>query len=184
MTAACLTPAEPEMNGGCGYNAGGRPWRVARGAGAGIGKTKETSSVKILVAVDDSACSKRMLAYLVSHEPWSEGRHEWTVFHGVQPLPHRAAALSEPDTVKAYYESDAERVLRPVRAFLQRHGIQATFLHKVCAPGHEIARLARPGRFDLVILGSHGRGAVGSAVLGSVAQKVLAQTRTPVLVVR
>ncbi len=140
--------------------------------------------MRILVAVDDSTCSKRMLAYLVSHEGWCNGGHAWTVFHGVPPLPHRAAALADPPSVEGYYASDAERVLRPVRSFLKRHGIQPTFLHKLCTPEREIARLADSGRFDLIVMGSHGRGAVGGAMLGSVAQKVLASTKLPVLLIR
>ena len=140
--------------------------------------------MKMLVAVDDSDCSKRMLAYLVSHEVWCGEGQAWTVFHGVPPLPHRAAALADQASVEGYYASDAERVLRPVRSFLKRHGLQPTFLHKVCPPAREIARLANSGRFDLVVMGSHGRGALGAAALGSVTQKVLAATNTPVLVIR
>jgi nucleotide-binding universal stress UspA family protein len=138
----------------------------------------------MLVAVDDSECSKRMLAHLVSHERWCGEGQAWTVFHAVPPLPHRAAALADPDSVEDYYAGDAERVLRPVRTFLKRHGIEPTCVHKVCPPAREIARLANSGQFDLVVMGSHGRGAAGGAVLGSVVQKVLASTRTPVLVVR
>lgn len=139
--------------------------------------------MKILVAVDDSACSKRMLGYLVSHESWCSAAQQWTVFYAVPPLPHRAAALADPARVEDYYASDAERVLRPVRRFLKRHGLQPDFVHKVCPPAREIARLANSGRFDLVVMGSHGRGAVGRAVLGSMVQKVLASTTTPVLVI-
>lgn len=39
-------------------------------------------------------------------------------------------------------------------------------------------------RCDLVVMASHGRGSVGSLLLGSVTQKVLAQSAVPVLVVR
>lgn len=78
----------------------------------------------------------------------------------------------------------SKRVLRPVRSFLKRHGIQPTFLHKICPPAREIARLANSGRFDLVVMGSHGRGALGAAALGSVVQEVLALTKMPVLVIR
>lgn len=140
--------------------------------------------MRMLVAVDDSDCSKRMLAYLVSHERWCGEAVAWTVFHAVPPLPHRAAALPDPASVADYYASDAERVLRPVRSFLKRHGIQPVFVHKVCPPAREIARLANAGKFDLVVMGSHGRGVVGAAVLGSVVQTVLASTKMPVLIVR
>ncbi|MDZ5456787.1 universal stress protein [Azohydromonas lata] len=138
----------------------------------------------MLVAVDDSDCTKRMLAHLVSHERWCGKDVAWTVFHAVPPLPHRAAALADPASVEDYYASDAERVLRPVRSFLKRHGIQPTFVHKICPPAREIARLANTGKFDVAVMGSQGRGAVGGAVLGSVVQQVLASTRLPVLIIR
>ena len=44
--------------------------------------------------------------------------------------------------------------------------------------------LAKKGKFDLVIMGSHGHGALGSLMLGSAASKVLAQCKVPVLIVR
>lgn len=140
--------------------------------------------MKILLAVDGSPCTKRMLAYLVTHEAWSAAGHQYVVFHGVPPLPHRAAAFASPAEVRACYEDDAQRVLGPVRIFLERHGIEATFLHKVCRPAREIARLATARHFDLVIMGSHGRGKLGSVVMGSVATQVLALCRTPVLIFR
>jgi len=37
---------------------------------------------------------------------------------------------------------------------------------------------------DLVCMGSHGRGGLGRALLGSVAQQMLAHSRRPVLVLR
>ena len=39
-------------------------------------------------------------------------------------------------------------------------------------------------RFDLIAMGSHGRTPLGSALLGSVALRVLAQCKVPVLIVR
>ncbi|NML17117.1 universal stress protein [Azohydromonas caseinilytica] len=140
--------------------------------------------MKILVAVDGSACSKRMLAHLVSEAMWRGDSHQYTVFHGIEPLPHRAAALAPPPTVRALYDSQAEAVLRPVRTFLHRHGIDARFVHKVCRPAREIARMAAVQHFDLVIMGSHGHGRLGNAVLGSVVTQVLAQAKTPLLVFR
>lgn len=75
-------------------------------------------------------------------------------------------------------------MLQPVRVFLQRHGIEASYRHRVGPPARDIVRLARAGRFDLVVMGSHGRSGLAGAELGSVVQKVLALGRLPVLVVR
>lgn len=140
--------------------------------------------MKILLAVDASRCTQRMLAYLVAHGEWLRASNEFIVFHGVPALPHRAAALAAPDDIEAVYDSDAQAVLKPVRTFLQRHGIQARFVHAVGRPAHEITRLAQRHRVDLIVMGSHGHGAAGAMVLGSVATRVVAQSKVPVLIIR
>jgi|KBSMisStaDraftv2_1062788.scaffolds.fasta_scaffold545371_2 nucleotide-binding universal stress UspA family protein len=139
--------------------------------------------MKILIAVDGSAYTRRMLDYLASHD-WLCSGHAMTVLAVVLPLPHRAAAFAGRDLAHSYYEDDAEQVLRPVREFMQSHGLEAEFHHKVGHPAECIARMATEGGYDLVVLGSHGHGTVGNLVLGSVTTKVLALCQTPALLIR
>ncbi|MEO7007593.1 MAG: universal stress protein, partial [Caldimonas sp.] len=94
------------------------------------------------------------------------------------------AAFADRDRVRGYYDDDAETVFRPIRRFLKRQGIDATFVHRIGNPAEDIARLAEKGKFDLLVMGSHGHGALGNLVLGSVATKVLARCSTPVLLIR
>ena len=139
--------------------------------------------MKILLAVDGSDHTDRMLSYLLAHEEWVNAGHAFTVFHAVAPLPHRAAALAVPDVVRGYYEDDARVVLEPVRSVLAAHGIQAHFEHCIGDPAGEIAACARRGNFDLLVMGTRGHGALANLVLGSVATKVLAACTVPVLLV-
>ncbi len=140
--------------------------------------------MKILLAADGSAYTKRMLAYLERQDQWFDPDHQYTVFHGIAALPHRAAAFAEPDVIHNYYADDAEVVFRPIRRFMKRRGINATFVHKIGNPAEKIAKLAEKGKYDLLVMGSHGHGALRNLVLGSVATKVLAQCSTPVLLIR
>lgn len=140
--------------------------------------------MKILVAVDGSPFTRRMLAFLAAHNGWLGAQHSYTVLYCVAPLPHRAAAFADKPDVQALYREDAENVLKPVRAFFQRRGLTAQFAHRIGPAASTIARLAEQQRFDLVVLGTHGRGALAGLVLGSVATKVLSLCRTPVLLVR
>lgn len=48
----------------------------------------------------------------------------------------------------------------------------------------EIVRLADSGKYDLVVMGTHGRSGIRRLVLGSVAEKVLRRAGIPVLTVR
>ena len=139
--------------------------------------------MKILLAVDGSQFTQRMTNYLASHA-WLTSGNTFTVFDTVLPVPHRAAAFVGLDTVKLYYADDARVVLDPVREFLQSHGVQAEYVHKVGHPAEEIARYADQHGFDLVMMGSHGHGLLTNLVMGSVATKVLAQCKVPLLLVR
>jgi nucleotide-binding universal stress UspA family protein len=75
-------------------------------------------------------------------------------------------------------------VLKPIRSFFGKQGIKADFVGKVGPAADLIADTATKGRFDLVMMGSHGHGTLKNLVLGSVATKVLAQCSTPVLLIR
>jgi nucleotide-binding universal stress UspA family protein len=140
--------------------------------------------MKTLLAVDGSDYTKRMLSYLATHKDFLGTAQACTVLYVVLPVPHRAAAFAGPEMVHGYYEDDARVVLEPIQAFMREQGIEATFVHKVGHPSDEIASYAEAGNFDLVVMGSHGVGALKNLVLGSVATKVLARCTVPVLLVR
>jgi len=50
-------------------------------------------------------------------------------------------------------------------------------------PAEEILKEARDGGCDLIVMGTHGKGALENTFVGSVARRVLRRTRRPVLVV-
>src|SRR5262245_35692346 len=52
------------------------------------------------------------------------------------------------------------------------------------SPAPEIVKYARDTGVDLIVMGTHGRGLVAHAVLGSVAEKVVRSAPCPVLTVR
>ena len=140
--------------------------------------------MKILIAADGSHYTKRMLAYLGAHPELLGPKHDYTVVHSVLAVPHRAAAYVGADAVRRFYEEDAEAVFKPIRAFFEQQDIQAKYVHTVSHAGESIAKLAEDGKFDLIVMGSHGHGELVNLVLGSVATKVLAKCSTPVLLVR
>ena len=140
--------------------------------------------MKILLAVDGSPYTKKMLAYLTTHDELFALSNEYTVFTVQPPLPPRALAAVGKEIVDAYYADEAEKVLAPVSKFLLRHGIDAKSSWKTGRAGETIAKFADGGKFDLLIMGSHGYGTLANLVMGSVATQVLAHCKVPVLLVR
>ncbi|MBI3155514.1 MAG: universal stress protein [Burkholderiales bacterium] len=140
--------------------------------------------MKILIAVDGSPFTKRMLAYLTAHDEFPGRSHDYTVLSVVAPVPPRAAAVVDKATLDGYYEDEAEKVFKPIRSFLARQGIEARYQYKVGHAGETIASIADKGKFDLLVMGSHGHGTLTNLVMGSVATKVLAHCKVPVLLVR
>jgi nucleotide-binding universal stress UspA family protein len=63
-------------------------------------------------------------------------------------------------------------------------GARATSLVLEGAPADRIVRAARAQRADLIVMGTHGRGAMAKLFLGSVAGRVVATSLCPVLTVR
>ena len=140
--------------------------------------------MKILVPVDGSSYTKRMLAYLVAHDEWLGNAHHYTVLHAVPAVPPRAASVLDKAVLKSYYDDEAEKVLKTVRTFFEKQKVRAEFVSKVGPAADVIAAAANKGKFDLLLMGSHGHGTLGNLVLGSVATKVMSQTDVPVLLVR
>jgi nucleotide-binding universal stress UspA family protein len=140
--------------------------------------------MKILLAVDGSAYTKKMLAYLSTHEALFSTAHDYTVFTACHPVPARAASVVGKQVIQEHHTEEAERVFAPVAKFLLRHGIDAKTAWRTGPPGLCIAKFAEAGKYDLVVMGSHGHGTLVNLVTGSVATQVLAACRVPVLLVR
>ena len=140
--------------------------------------------MKILFAADGSQYTKGVLHYLGAHPQWLDPVHEYTVLHCVLKVPHRAGIFERLAVVRGLYDDDAESVLRPIRAFFEKHAIDAKFVYEIGSPARHIAALAEAGKFDLLIMGSRGLGTFAGFIFRSVATRVLSSCTTPILLVR
>jgi hypothetical protein len=140
--------------------------------------------MKILLAVDGSKYTQKMLAYLATHEPLFAPTHQYTLFTVQPPFPARVKTALGAEATRNYHAEQAERVLAPAFKFLARHGLNPASSWKLGHPGEAIAKLAETGHFDMLVMGSHGHGTWGNLVMGSVATQVLAHCKVPLLLVR
>ena len=141
---------------------------------------------KILVATDLSDTSERALAAAV--ELAREHDAALRIVHVVNDL------ATEPWAVEAYgvdfdalmaevrSRAGADLVAQVTRIAPPLADVRAQVL--VGKPAVEILRDAASTKADLLVLGSHGRGPVRRAFLGSVADRVLREAGCPVLIVR
>lgn len=140
--------------------------------------------MKILLAADGSECTRRAVKYLVTHLKTFGERPEVCLLHVQPPIPGRAAAAVGSAMLRRYYGEEHRRALAPVARALKAKGVRHSLVGLVGDPGTTVGDYAARGRFDLVVMGSHGRGALGGLVLGSVVRKVLAGCKVPALIVR
>ena len=139
--------------------------------------------MKILLPIDGSDYTKRMLGYVAAHDEFLGAAHEYTVFTAVAPIPAHAARFLERGTLDDYYREQAEAVLGPVRKFAEQNGWNVRMVHAHGHPAEAIATQAEADKPDLIVMGTHGHSALGNLVLGSVATGVLARCKVPVLLI-
>ena len=95
-------------------------------------------------------------------------------------------ALGEPNYSRALGESlgEAQRILEDARRVaLNTGGPEPQIEWLAGAPIETIVQTAQTGGYDLVVMGTLGRGRLGAALLGSVSSAVAAKAGRPVLIV-
>lgn len=140
--------------------------------------------MKVLLAVDGSPYTQRMLDYLVEHPDLLGKVEEYTALTVVPAIPSHPASFLGRQVVDDYYKEQADTVLDPIRAFAQKQGWKLDARHAAGNGPEAIAKLANSGQFDLLLMGTHGHSALSGLVLGSVTSRVIAQTKLPVLLIR
>lgn len=140
--------------------------------------------MKILLAIDGSQYTQRMLAYLAAHPELIGPSGEFTALTVVTPLPPHVTGYIDRASLQKYYDDQAEEVLKTVRSTVAEHRWKPTYVTKVGHAADTIASTAKEGHYELVMMGSHGNSPLTSLVMGSVTSRVLAHCSTPVLIVR
>lgn len=140
--------------------------------------------MKILVAVDGSPMGRHAVQHVIRLARALAKAPAITVLTADPPLMQSVAIRLGADNVRHYHAENWQYATRDARALLKRNRVPFREVAVVGDPAEAIAHEARAGRHDLVVMGSHGRGALEGLLLGSVARKVIAQSTIPVTVVR
>lgn len=141
--------------------------------------------MNILLAADGSPCTVKAACFLIEHLNWFQGNPHLHLLHVTHRIPlGHAKAMVGHAAVEAYYQDLARKALAPVESKLQERNIPFTSTYAVGEVAEQIQSYASRHDVDLIVMGSHGHGALVSLVLGSEGSKVLASATMPVLVIR
>lgn len=140
--------------------------------------------MRVLLAVDGSKFTKKALAFLVTHETMMGPDAELIVLNVQPALSTRAQTMLGAATVRAWHQEEAEKVLGPIERFLKRHNIAFSASWVAGTAATQIVQAAKREKVHMLVMGTHGHGLLGRALLGSVAQRVVADVDVPVLLVK
>ena len=140
--------------------------------------------MRLLVALDLSESSEKIvkeaeaLAKKMSAQVW--------ILHNAEPEPGVLEFKADPqaarDLLAEKFHSE-HRQIQEIAKRLRKEGLKATAL-LVHGPTVEIIlKEASDLDVDIIVVGSHGRGAVYQLLVGSVSEGILRKSRRPVLIV-
>lgn len=138
--------------------------------------------MRIVVPTDGSPASLAALKELLPHLSWFAQPTTLALVHVHEKIPYaRAVAWAGKEVAQRYYDEESDAALAPGVALLSASGITAEVVRRVGDPAQEIVTFANEWKGDLIAIGRHGHSAFEKLLLGSVAQKVVAAARQPVL---
>ena len=141
--------------------------------------------MNILLAADNSEFTRRAARHLITHLSWFAEAPGVFVLHVHPPIPSPgAAARAGKEAIDRYLKEDSEAALRMATRELDKAKVRYTAYWTTGNVAKQIAASVKKHKVDLVVMGSRGEGALSNLVLGSVATKVIATIKTPVLIVR
>jgi len=169
-----------------------RPVLAVRAGSAGNAARALDDSLRVGIAVDGSKYSRIAMRYVLRQRALFGAAPNFFLLNVVPDF--SLAAMPDlagvpipaftPEQVTALQGRAFESVMAPMRKLLAVAKVRAEEVRLVGNAGAEIAAVAKKRKLDLIVLGSHGRGAFRRAVLGSVATRVAAHSEVPLLLIR
>jgi nucleotide-binding universal stress UspA family protein len=147
---------------------------------------------KILFATDLSKNSAYAFYYAVHMAKRDDAKI--VILHAVEPLPpmlisvkdfeHQVVKDRWEDTVKKFKERIQDISVKvDARTGISSVDLISNILVRLGQPVEEILKVADEEDCDVIILGTHGKGFLKQAFLGSVSNSVLLRTQKPVFVI-
>ena len=145
-----------------------------------------TAVTRILVPIDFSPCSRAALEYAAQFADQVKARVDVLHVHEQGFIGSEPLAMVPLGAARGRgWEETRKDVIRELDAFLgsMRNRVRDVRVESGL-PGDVIPDIAKRGGFDLIVMGTHGRGGLSRLIVGSVAEAVMRKAAVPVLTLR
>ena len=138
---------------------------------------------RYLVVTDGSRGAEKAISYSI--ERAREPKAEVHVLHVVPPVAYdELESYAERSDIAKIRREAHQRILASATDQVKAAGISCASHLMDGPPAETIVRFAETQKIDEIIMGSRGRGAMGSLLLGSVSSKVAQLAGVPVTLVK
>jgi nucleotide-binding universal stress UspA family protein len=136
---------------------------------------------KVLVPVDFSTCSKSALELALVFQQRFGAQLE--LFHAWEaPAGADSMQVGTGGSLAQFLGGQAEEAMRALEGELHQRGVKDFHASVVRGDPHRMI-VAESGTYDLIVMGTHGRGGLKRLVVGSVAERVVRHAKCAVLTV-
>ena len=147
---------------------------------------QENSLTRILIAVDGSSHSSKVARVAIRQAAAYKRPPELHLVYVHLPVPTLGGLLKPVghEALRRYYREEGEDALRRAKNLFDRAKLACTMHILVGPTAKSLASQARKLKCDMIIMGTHGVGAIAGTLLGSVAAKTVHLAHCPVVLVR
>ena len=141
--------------------------------------------MKILVAVDGSKSSLSAVKYAarLAKNLRTQDRITLINVHDDHGLRHAKQFVGKAE-IEDYLRAVSDEDLKAARKLLAKEDVSYDAIIRQGYIAEEIIQAANRGKFDMIVIGSKGRAGFMDLLIGSVAQKVMAACKQPVVLVK
>ena len=140
--------------------------------------------MKILFAADGSSFTQKALKFLVGNNNMLGSADELIVLHVQDAISAQIERKLGAAEVNMYQEKQADAVLKPIKKFLDKNSVKYRCIWVAGAAASQIIAASKRERVQMIVMGTHGHSLLSRVFMGSVAQKVLAESEIPTLLVK
>ncbi|MFC7394363.1 universal stress protein [Scopulibacillus cellulosilyticus] len=140
---------------------------------------------KLLVPIDGSEAAGRALQTAISLCKQREEECHITLVHVISPESYpNVGAAGISINVDEAFKQEGEELLRHTIEEIDNKGIKIDAVLLEGTPEKAICEYADKNKYEIIVMGNRGRGAIKEFFLGSVSKKVLDDAICPVLIVK